>query len=596
MPEYLSPGVYMEEVDRGPKPIEGVGTAMAAFVGFTEKAELLREVDGAKQTEDLLRKPHLVTNWSQYVEAYGGFVGGAYLPHAVYGYFNNGGTRCYVVSIKRLGDVKAETKLLENGKPGTLLARARQPGNPGLLQIVIEPEKWETAEGKDSPATGAARTPRRAGQQAAPPAGPGEDAAAAGANPVAGAGDPGPVPGNGHAAPVEFKITVRRRKDETAEWSVKETLQGVRFVSGDAASGSRVQVAYKAKPSQWVDLIVPAETTAAQLAKLLSAEQTLELKVEPKDLTVEASAFLGSASDEDGQLIAVSERSGLEGLAAHDGITMVCFPDLMAAARRQPNQAKNLEMIKTVQTAMVNHCELMGDRVAILDAPPDLSPQEVLKWRMDVAGYDSSYAALYYPWIKIYDPILNQPIAIPPSGHVAGIWARSDNTRGVHKAPANEIVGGAVDLATNITKGEQDTLNPAGVNCIRSFPGMGIRVWGARTLAGSNPAWRYINVRRLFNYVEKSIELGTQWVVFEPNDPFLWARVTRDVTAFLSGVWSSGALFGATPQEAFFVKCDAELNPESSRNEGKLIIEIGMAPVKPAEFVIFRVMQWSATS
>jgi phage tail sheath protein FI len=180
---------------------------------------------------------------------------------------------------------------------------------------------------------------------------------------------------------------------------------------------------------------------------------------------------------------------------------------------------------------------------------------------------------------------------VPPSGHVAGVWARNDNTRGVHKAPANEVVRGAIGLAYSVTKGEQDTLNPNGVNCIRSFPGMGIRVWGARTLS-SNPAWRYINVRRLFNFVEKSIERGTQWVVFEPNDPRLWSSVRRDVTAFLTGVWRDGALFGLSPSEAFFVKCDDETNPADVRDRGQMIVEIGMAPVKPAEFVIFRISQW----
>jgi phage tail sheath protein FI len=234
----------------------------------------------------------------------------------------------------------------------------------------------------------------------------------------------------------------------------------------------------------------------------------------------------------------------------------------------------------------------MGDRVAILDAPPNMNPQQIKKWRMDTAGFDSSYAALYYPWIQVMDPIKNTPALIPPSGHIAGIWARNDNTRGVHKAPANEVVRGATGLAVNVTKGEQDTLNPNGVNCIRAFPGMGIRVWGARTLS-SNPSWRYLNVRRLFNYVEKSIERGTQWVVFEPNDPFLWMRVKRDVSSFLSTVWGQGALFGLTPDQAFYVKCDEELNPAPIRDLGQLIIEIGLCPVKPAEFVIFRISQWS---
>jgi phage tail sheath protein FI len=276
-------------------------------------------------------------------------------------------------------------------------------------------------------------------------------------------------------------------------------------------------------------------------------------------------------------------------LEALDDVTMLLVPDLMTP---MPGEKLDLEMVKAVQTMMIAHCERLTDRVAILDTPPNLTPQEVKNWRMNVTGFDSSYAAMYYPWIEVTDPITNKTVAIPPSGHIAGIWARSDNTRGVHKAPANEIVLGAVGLQYQTTKGEQDTLNPNGVNCIRAFPGRGIRVWGARTLT-SDPAWRYINVRRLFNYVEKSIENGTQWVVFEPNDRKLWARVRRDVGAFLKTVWRDGALFGSSPSEAFYVKCDDELNPPESRDLGRLIIEIGMSPVKPAEFVIFRISQWA---
>jgi phage tail sheath protein FI len=184
---------------------------------------------------------------------------------------------------------------------------------------------------------------------------------------------------------------------------------------------------------------------------------------------------------------------------------------------------------------------------------------------------------------------------VPPSGHMAGIWARNDSERGVHKAPANEVVRGAIGLETQVSRNEQDTLNPVGINCIRAFPGRGIRVWGARTLS-SDPSWRYLNVRRLFNFVEKSIDNGTQWVVFEPNDMDLWGRVRRNVGAFLIRLWADGALFGESADQAFFVKCDAELNTEEVRDAGQLIVEIGIAPVKPAEFVIFRISQYSSAA
>ena len=230
--------------------------------------------------------------------------------------------------------------------------------------------------------------------------------------------------------------------------------------------------------------------------------------------------------------------------------------------------------------------------MAILDSPPDLSPQEAYEWRMNAAGYDSKMAALYYPWIEVMDPLTRRPMAIPPSGHIAGVWARVDQQRGVHKAPANEVVMGANGLAFQVTHSEQGSLNKNGINCIRAFPGRGIRIWGARTLS-SDPEWRYINVRRLFNFVSESIITGTQWSVFEPNDPFLWTSLSISVSNFLRNVWRSGALFGATPGEAFYVKCDAETNPPEVVEAGRVICEIGIAPVKPAEFVIFRLSQFT---
>jgi phage tail sheath protein FI len=251
------------------------------------------------------------------------------------------------------------------------------------------------------------------------------------------------------------------------------------------------------------------------------------------------------------------------------------------------------EQVKAVQLAMIAHCELMGDRVAILDAPPGLNAQQIREWRVDKAGYDSKYATLYWPWVKVFDPLAGQANFVPPSGHMAGIWARSDDTRGVHKAPANETVRGVIAVGSDLTSREQELLNPVGINCVRSFPGRGIRVWGARTMAQTETEWRYINVRRLFNYLEESILEGTQWVVFEPNDMDLWERVKRTVNSFLVRVWRDGALFGGTPAEAFYVKCDSENNPSETIDAGQLIVDIGVAPVKPAEFVVFRIAQFS---
>jgi phage tail sheath protein FI len=251
-----------------------------------------------------------------------------------------------------------------------------------------------------------------------------------------------------------------------------------------------------------------------------------------------------------------------------------------------------MDGLKAIQLGLVAHCELMGDRMAILDPPPAMNVRDAQQWRQNTAGYDSTHAALYYPWIKVFDPSSGRPTLVPPSGHMAGVWARNDTERGVHKAPANEVVRGAIDLELQVTRGEQSLLNPLGINCIRTFPGRGVRVWGARTMS-SDPAWRYLNVRRYFNYLEESILSGTQWVVFEPNDQALWARIRRNISAFLVNEWRSGALFGARPEDAFYVKCDAETNPVESVDEGRVVCEVGIAPVKPAEFVVFRLAQFS---
>jgi uncharacterized protein len=272
------------------------------------------------------------------------------------------------------------------------------------------------------------------------------------------------------------------------------------------------------------------------------------------------------------------------GLAAVDEITMVVMPDIMGLG--------DDTQVRDLQGKMIAHCENAGDRMAILDCPPDMLPQDVLEWRMNTAGYDSKFAALYYPWIEVMNPLTNQPMLVPPSGHVAGVWCRTDSTRGVHKAPANEVTLGVNGLGFQITQAEQGGLNKVGINCIRSFPGRGIRIWGARTLS-SDPEWRYINVRRLFNYIAESIMEGTQWSVFEPNDEKLWIQLRIAVSNFLTRTWSEGALFGSTPAEAFFVKCDSETNPPEVIEAGQVICEIGIAPVKPAEFVVFRLSQFS---
>ncbi len=245
------------------------------------------------------------------------------------------------------------------------------------------------------------------------------------------------------------------------------------------------------------------------------------------------------------------------------------------------------------QEMVIAHCENMGDRFAILDGQRISGDMtwENIKGEVRI----SNYAALYFPWIDVGEKIEGEPVYFPPSGHIAGVYARVDARRGVHKAPANEVIRGALGVETPVRKEDQDGLNPGGVNVIRPFKGA-VTIWGARTLGGdANGEWKYINVRRLFLYLRESIEEGVRWVVFEPNTPELWARITRNITAFLLTVWGAGALFGGAPEQAFYVKCDEETNPPEVRDLGQVVTEIGVAPVRPAEFVIFRVSQWAGS-
>lgn len=273
----------------------------------------------------------------------------------------------------------------------------------------------------------------------------------------------------------------------------------------------------------------------------------------------------------------------LDALTRLGDVSLVAAPGLVDAGR---------------QATLIAHCESMGDRFAILDGAQDTAPLKSdgpLQKQRGGLSSANGFAALYWPWIVAVDPTApaGSPatLTLPPSGHVAGVMARSDNQRGVHKAPANELVRGAVDLAYHLNDTEQGALNYANINALRLFPGRPPTVWGARTLTDQAP-WRYVNVRRLFSYVEDSILAGVRWAVFEPNNTALWKGLDRSITEFLTRIWQSGALFGRTAKEAFYVKIDEELNPPAVRALGQVIVEIGMAPVRPAEFVVVRIGIW----
>lgn len=423
MPMYATPGVYVEEVPSGARPIGGVGTSTAAFVGW------------APDPPARLGEAVPVNSWSEFVRIYAPEATEATpLAAAVYGFFQNGGGRCYVVNNEQGAPVAGR------GRERTGLRALEAIDEVAIVALpgYADPESWDA--------------------------------------------------GLTHCEKLEDRVLVA---DAPPEVDDVERLTRV-ATSGPAPSA-----------------------TPPRRSRGATSES-------------EPGASEGETGDDSGS----------------------------------------------------------GDT-----PPPPPSPPETGAPGMRLRR--SAYGAFYFPHIYILDPLSGERIAVPPSGHMAGIWARVDMTRGVHKAPANETVRGALDLTYAVTREEQALLNPAGVNCIRYFPAGGILVWGARTADEEASPFRYINVRRLFNFLKESIAEGTRWIVFEPNDDILWRSIKRDLNAFLTRVWRDGALFGRTPEEAFFVKCDEETNPPEVRDAGQVVCVVGVAPVKPAEFVVFKLSQSS---
>jgi len=508
MPTYLSPGVYVEEVPSGNKPIEGVSTSVAAFVGLLPGGPL--------------NKPMRISNWTQFANLYsdpanpenGPFMEGAYMAHSVYGFFQNGGNLCWIIRVGNESEAPVARAVLPSAtdKDVEAFRAVALEGVSDTIKIEVSEEPQPPpAEGKEP-------------------------------------GDP------------TYKLTV-------TGGSQREEYPGVTTKKGRNYVATKVNAASK---------LIKIEETGATLpdSKIAAGSYTLSSPSVALD-KVDAGDFEGD----------VATRKGMGNANALDEVTMLIMPDIV-------NLNGDGSQMRDLQGKMIAHCELMGDRMAILDTPDGLIAQDVLEWRMNTAGYDSKMAALYWPWIEVMDPLTRRPMRMPPSGHIAGVWSRTDATRGVHKAPANEVIRGCNGLAFNITQIEQGELNRNGINCIRAFPGRGIRIWGARTLS-SDPEWRYINVRRLFNFISESIMLGTQWSVFEPNDQRLWATLSVSINSFLTRVHRSGALAGASPSDSFFVKCDSETNPPENIEAGMVTCDIGICPVKPAEFVIFRLSQFT---
>ncbi len=631
MPEYLSPGVYVEEVERGSKPIEGVSTSTAGFLGPTERGPT---------------DQRLITSFAQYKRLFGGYIDDGYLPTAVEGYFQNGGSRAYVGRVTgannhaegtlvagsggspdeepQANTLGVSTTLLDFGPTDSKVSRTITITNEGAENDpnITVADADITVSGDDAGAfsvstetSGDVELKPKEGErneQVTIEFDPSDDTPKEATLSVEHSGDNSPLeielrggqgvigvstvgPGSWgeHVAiivddatmykPGEnqlFKLIVRYWADEDELTTAKQ--HHAQTDKGPVTDPDVEEVYDNLSPNPSADNYFASEvnqTSALVELEKAGAGRPANSSPAPTWLGGSFGTEAPSLSDYKGDSdLPPEDRTGFAGFEKVDGISMVCIPDEHS--------------VDGLTDEIVTHCsnENMKDRIAILQAPENPGPPGEIR-----PPVDSTYAAYYYPWLTVIDPNTGLEKDVPPGGHVAGIYARSDTQRGVHKAPANETVRGIQGLTSKITKGDQDVLNPRGVNCIRSFRGRGIRVWGARTTS-SDPAWKYVNVRRLFLFLEESIDEGTQWVVFEPNDEQLWARVRQTIRNFLTSVWEDGALMGSTPEEAFYVKCDRSTMTQNDIDNGRLICEIGVAPVKPAEFVVFRIGQWTASA
>ena len=568
MAEYLSPGVYVEEFESGGKPMEGVGTSTAGFIGLAERGPALGV-------------PQLVTNFADFKRKYGGYLSDSefgeyrFLAYAVEHFFINGGSRAFISRVAPADAKNAAGNVPADGQ-AVLQFTAKNPGQWGNnIQIVISPASKAKTQILEILGGNKYSVKSSVGFNA---------------------GDV--VAFNDKTTTIYNKVVKSQDnqiefEEEFPEDVVDKNLLPVKVIS---TSEINVEVRYEDQVELYENVsfniqapnyidkkIAKSDLVAAGYAGQGDELQGLFEQLDPEE--GKAVIAVGLADGSNGSVSSLSaadfvgvdngpgKRTGIQSFVDNDSVSIMAVPGIT-----DPN----------VQLMLVAHCENLASRFAVLDIPRDTKKVGDVINHRDI--FDSHYAALYHPWLEVFDPLDKKNIAIPPSGSIIGIYARSDNTRGVHKAPANEVVRAAVGLDCQYNKGEQDILNPKGVNLIRAFAGQGIRVWGART-ATSNPSWKYINVRRLFIFIEESIKANTNWVVFEPNDELLWVRVKRTIDVFLTGLWRLGSLAGSTPSEAFFVDVGRTTMSQDDIDNGRMICVIGVAPVKPAEFVIFRITQ-----
>ncbi|MDR3294893.1 MAG: phage tail sheath subtilisin-like domain-containing protein [Clostridiales Family XIII bacterium] len=561
MAEYLSPGVYVEEYDSSPRPIEGVGTSTAGFVGLAVKGPAV----GA---------PSLITSFAEYQRQFGGYLspythgGYRFLPYSVEQFFINGGTRCYVSRVIPV-DAKCATakqgilslSAANAGKWGNRITAAFVSTNKRKMQLLsAESDQIFTVKSAVGFSEGdivefASEYNRITSIF--------ENTVtfekAFASSPVDDALVPKTV-----IYSVEMDVILRCDAEAEVYSSVSLNPTSPDYIAKRLGSSALVTLALADKKAGAPDNPVTALFGEEQVKGTVSFAGGTDGTVE----SVDAGVFIGVDHGP-------GNRTGIESFKENSVASIIAVPGIT---------------IPEVIVSLVAHCENEKNRFAVLDVPQDLTKtDDVIKYRGII---DSTYAAVYHPWVQVYDRLAQKTSFIPPSGAVMGIYARTDVSRGVHKAPANETVS-CTGLSTNYTTGEQDILNPVGVNLIRALPGQGIRVWGART-ASSNSAFKYVNVRRLFIFVEESIRAATNWVVFEPNNSSLWTRVQLTISSFLDGLFRSGMLAGDDAGQAFFVDIGPGTMSQDDILNGRLICNIGIAPVRPAEFVIFRVTQFTA--
>lgn len=569
MAEYLSPGVYVEEFDSGPTPMQGVGTSTGGFIGVAEKGPSI----GA---------PVFVTGPADFTRKFGGYLHGTefgdyrFLAHAVNHFFANGGSKAFVMRVVPPDATIAKAKCLES-KEGTIEISARNEGSWGNSVIVsFESSSSSKTQILEDLGEGKYRLKSVAGFDVGDVVeleGSGKPQFSVVTN-VTGNNVTFSKPFEGEVVDAGLlpKIVVK-----TCEMNVVveegETVEKYTDVSFNVLSPLFIEKVMS--KSEIVHLT--AKPVEGAIAPIDVVKQVFGGKGNGVKVTLSGGANGTAAALTDADFIGKDDgpgsRTGIQAFLDNTDVNIIAVPGVTSP---------------DVQLSLVSHCEKLASRFAVLDIPMTAKTVPDILQHRDIV--DSDYCAMYHPWIKVFDPLDKKDTFIPPSGSVMGIFARSDSNRGVHKAPANEVLANCTGLYANYNVIEQDLLNPKGVNLIRKFPGAGIRVWGART-ASSKPLWKYVNVRRLFIYIEESIKANTNWVVFEPNDVALWSRVKRTVEIFLEGIWRTGALVGASPSEAFFVDVGPNTMSKDDIDNGRLICTIGVAPVKPAEFVIFRITQ-----